>query len=135
MRTRSGAHDARRVAGPPSQDLVTRRQSTAPLPPDLAALLDYLKRSRGFDFSGYKPASLTRRFHKRMQAVGVDSYTAYVDYLEVHPDEFALLFDTVLINVTTFFRDGAAWEALAKEVEGRHGTHASQDTVPERKPK
>src|SRR5207302_7120026 len=36
-----------------------------------------------------------------------------VDYLEVHPQEFGQLFNTILINVTEFFRDPAAWQALA----------------------
>ena len=36
----------------------------------LEVLLDYLRRSRGFDFTGYKRASLSRRIDKRMQVVG-----------------------------------------------------------------
>ena len=80
------------------------------------ALLDYLKRTRGFDFTGYKRASLARRIQKRMQAVPVDRYGEYIDYLEVHPEEFATLFTTILINVTAFFRDPPAWEFLAREV-------------------
>jgi two-component system CheB/CheR fusion protein len=81
----------------------------------LDALLDYLKRTRGFDFTGYKRTSLERRIAKRMDAVDIDSHGAYVDYLEVHPDEFALLFNTILINVTGFFRDPSAWEYLSGE--------------------
>jgi two-component system CheB/CheR fusion protein len=54
-----------------------------------------------------------------MEAVGVDSHLAYVDYLEVHPDEFAFLFNTILINVTGFFRDAAAWDYLAAEIVPR----------------
>ncbi len=38
------------------------------------ALLDYLKRNRGFDFTGYKRATLMRRVGKRMQEVGIDDY-------------------------------------------------------------
>jgi two-component system CheB/CheR fusion protein len=75
-------------------------------------LLEYLRDSRGFDFTGYKRASLTRRVTRRMEAVGCASYPEYQDYLEVHPDEFGLLFNTILINVTSFFRDEAAWQAL-----------------------
>ena len=85
-------------------------------PTGLAGLIDYLKRSRGFDFTGYKPASLERRIHKRMAAVGVCEYPDYVDYLEVHPEEFEILFNTILINVTAFFRDAGAWEFLAERV-------------------
>src|SRR5262249_8332139 len=85
-------------------------------PPDLEALLDYLKRTRGFDFTAYKRSSLMRRILKRMQTINVPSFTDYVDYLEVHPEEFALLFNTILINVTSFYRDLAAWEYLGQEI-------------------
>ena len=84
--------------------------------PEFESLLEYLKRSRGFDFTGYKRASLRRRMDKRMQALGVTGYGSYTDFLEVHPDEFTRLFNTVLINVTTFFRDAAAWSYLSEEI-------------------
>jgi two-component system, chemotaxis family, CheB/CheR fusion protein len=80
--------------------------------PEWTSLLEYLLSARGFDFHGYKPASLARRIRKRIDVVGVESYAAYQDYLEVHPDEFGTLFNTILINVTGFFRDPAAWEAV-----------------------
>jgi chemotaxis methyl-accepting protein methylase len=83
---------------------------------DFVKLLEYLKRARGFDFSGYKLSGLVRRVQKRMQQVGVASYGEYVDFLEVHPDEFLPLFNTVLINVTGFFRDPEAWRALAERI-------------------
>lgn len=80
------------------------------------ALLDYVKRSRGFDFTGYKRSSLMRRVSKRMQTVNVEGYANYLDYLEVHPEEFNYLFNTLLINVTAFFRDLPAWEYIQTEV-------------------
>src|SRR3954447_5069237 len=79
-------------------------------------LLTYLKRSRGFDFSGYKKSTLGRRIEKRMAAVGCDSFTRYEDYLEVNPPEFTELFNTILINVTSFFRDAPAWDYLASDI-------------------
>jgi two-component system, chemotaxis family, CheB/CheR fusion protein len=85
----------------------------------LDALLEYLKRTRGFDFSGYKRTSLERRVAKRMQELGIGSHAAYLDHLELHPDEFAFLFNTILINVTGFFRDAAAWDYLADEIAPR----------------
>ncbi len=80
------------------------------------ALLDYLKSARGFDFTGYKRASLRRRIGRRMQSVDIESHEDYMDYLEVHPDEFVELFNTILINVTGFFRDDSAWDYLAAEI-------------------
>ena len=79
-------------------------------------LLEHLKSTRGFDFSGYKPGTLERRIQKRMEAVDADGYEAYRDHLEVNPDEFTDLFNTILINVTSFFRDEPAWDFLAKDV-------------------
>src|SRR5215813_7149945 len=85
--------------------------------PEFEALLEHLKTSRGFDFTGYKRSSLMRRVQKRMSVVpDIKTYGAYLDYLEVHPEEFTPLFNTILINVTSFFRDPTAWEALAKGV-------------------
>jgi len=84
--------------------------------PELENLLDYIKRNRGFDFSGYKRTSLSRRIRKRMELIAVESYSDYLDYLEVHPDEFVDLFNTILINVTAFFRELQAWEYIASEI-------------------
>jgi two-component system, chemotaxis family, CheB/CheR fusion protein len=83
---------------------------------DLEVLLDYLRRSRGFDFTGYKRTSLSRRVQKRMQDVGADTYLSYLDLLEVDPDEFTQLFNTILLNVTSFFRDPPAWDYLRAEI-------------------
>jgi len=77
-----------------------------------AALLRYLETARGFDFHGYKANTLARRIRKRMAVIGIERFSAYQDYLEVHPEEFGTLFNTILINVTSFFRDPPAWEAL-----------------------
>ncbi len=81
------------------------------------ALLEYILRVRGFDFTGYKRPSLSRRIQRRMRLVGAASFAEYIDHLEVHPDEFPQLFNTVLINVTGFFRDEPAWRAVAYHVE------------------
>src|SRR5215211_879067 len=84
------------------------------LPLDL--LLDHLKQTRGFDFTGYKRLGLERRIRKRMEVVGVGDYAEYLDYLQVHQDEFRALFDTILINVTGFFRDPPAWDSLSEQI-------------------
>lgn len=80
--------------------------------PEWPLLLRYLQLARGIDLHGYKPNTLARRIRKRMAMVGVPGFAGYRDYLEAHPDEFGTLFDTILINVTGFFRDPPAWEAV-----------------------
>ena len=86
------------------------------LNPDFEALLNYIKQNRGFDFTGYKRPSLMRRVHIRMQVAQIEAYEDYTDYLEVHPEEFFHLFNTILINVTSFFRDRLVWDYVEKEV-------------------
>ncbi|MFI0356661.1 CheR family methyltransferase [Actinomadura sp. 9N407] len=85
-------------------------------PRELEELLAMLKENRGFDFSGYKRSTLTRRIGRRMIAVGLATFGEYRDFLEVQPEEYAALFDNLLINVTGFFRDAPAWKALAERV-------------------
>src|SRR5690348_8007402 len=82
----------------------------------LDVLLDFVKRTRGFDFTGYKRSTIERRVAKRMGELGLETYEAYIDHLELHPEEFAALFNTILINVTGFFRDPQTWEHLAAEI-------------------
>ena len=82
----------------------------------LEPLLRHIKEQRGFDFTGYKRASLARRVKRRMDAVDIGTYEEYLDFLIVHPEEFTHLFNTILINVTAFFRDPDAWDYLHKEL-------------------
>src|SRR5205814_10687536 len=91
---------------------------------DFETLLEYLKRNRGFDFTGYKRPSLIRRIDKRMAAVRAKDYAEYQDYLEVHPEEYVPLLNTILINVTAFFRDEDAWQFLAKDILPKLATRA-----------
>jgi two-component system, chemotaxis family, CheB/CheR fusion protein len=91
-----------------------------PVPPnstsEFEAFLIYLKINRNFDFTGYKRASLLRRITRRMQMLEVKDFKAYMAYLERHDDEFRYLFDTILINVTTFFRDRDTWDYLENHI-------------------
>jgi len=84
--------------------------------PEFEDLLEFLRETRGFDYSEYKRPSLMRRFQKRMDEVNVSGYGDYRSYLEAEPREVAELFDTILINVTGFFRDPASWEFVASTV-------------------
>lgn len=90
--------------------------TTSELNPEFEALLHYIKHNRGFDFTGYKRSTLMRRVQKRMQLNQIKSYTEYMDYLEVHPDELVQFFNTILINVTCFFRDRSTWDYIGSEI-------------------
>jgi two-component system, chemotaxis family, CheB/CheR fusion protein len=105
------------------------RQAKEESPDPLASLLDFLKRNRGFDFSVYKRTSLERRIKRRMQELEIESYEEYQDHLQVTPDEFTDLFNTILINITDFFRDKAPWDYLRGEI-----IPAVLETVPDEEP-
>ncbi|KAA0101856.1 PAS domain S-box protein [Mycolicibacterium sp. P1-18] len=80
------------------------------------ALLHYLRDARGADFTGYKRTSLMRRVRHQMDHTGVQTFEEYLDVLQASSDEFAALFNTMLINVTSFYRDPEAWQFIHDEV-------------------
>jgi two-component system, chemotaxis family, CheB/CheR fusion protein len=84
--------------------------------PAFENLIRYIQESRGVDFRGYKRTSLRRRISLRMEQLKIDTFAHYHSFLEAHPQEFIDLLNTVLINVTSFFRDQDAWEALKTSV-------------------
>jgi two-component system CheB/CheR fusion protein len=93
-------------------------QAPPPDPSDegLEELLAFVRDARGFDFTGYKRSTINRRVHRRMQDLGIGSIVEYQDLLEAEVDEFAALFNAILINLTGFFRDTAAWKYLEEVV-------------------
>ena len=64
------------------------------------------------DFSFYKPGTIKRRITRRMFLRKIDKLEAYLQYLRRHRDEVEALFNDVLINVTSFFREPDSFEAL-----------------------
>ncbi|AFY85805.1 CheR family methyltransferase [Chroococcidiopsis thermalis] len=83
---------------------------------DFEALLDYLKRNQSCDFTGYKRPTLMRRFSCRMQQLHIERYQDYLQYLQSHSQEWIELLDSILINVSSFFRDREAWDYLASDI-------------------
>jgi two-component system CheB/CheR fusion protein len=71
-----------------------------------------LRAQTGHDFSGYKARTFLRRVQRRMQVHQCDAWTDYVSLLQRQPDEATALFRDLLINVTSFFRDPDAFDAL-----------------------
>jgi two-component system CheB/CheR fusion protein len=82
----------------------------------LEKVLILLRVKTGQDFSLYKKNTVTRRIERRMSIHQIDRIGAYVRFLQENPQEVELLFKELLIGVTSFFRDPAAWEQLRKEV-------------------
>ncbi len=72
-----------------------------------------LLRSRtGNDFSQYKQSTIRRRIERRMGVHNIKDMDTYARYLLENPAEIRTLFKELLINVTSFFRDKEAFDAL-----------------------
>jgi two-component system CheB/CheR fusion protein len=82
----------------------------------LLTIMAALRARCGHDFSEYKEKTLVRRLQRRMQLLHLDTPNAYIERYRHQPEELDLLFRELLIGVTQFFRDPAAFEALASKV-------------------
>lgn len=85
-------------------------------PDPLASVVEVLRTRTQFDFSGYKRGTLRRRIQRRMSLRHFDQMSQYVALLRHDAAETSALFKDLLINVTSFFREPAAWQVLQTEV-------------------
>ena len=83
---------------------------------DLGKIFVLLRARTGIDFTYYKHTTILRRIKRRMMLHQLDEMKDYVKFLRQHPKELDILFQDMLINVTSFFRDPETFEALKKEV-------------------
>ena len=79
-------------------------------------ILALLRSATGHDFSLYKKSTIGRRIERRMSQHLIEDAEVYFRYLKEHPAEVKTLFRELLINVTSFFRDGDAFEVLKSEI-------------------
>ncbi len=95
-----------------------------------APILRLLHQSSGVDFTHYKTATLRRRVARRMALHKVETLPEYAEYLRDHPVEIEALFQDILINVTSFFRDPETFDLLRTRVFPRIvAEHGSADAI------
>ncbi len=96
------------------------RRIPAPLPVEgkhpFARILMLLRTKTGHDFSLYKQNTIRRRIERRMAVHAIGDADTYARFLQENPAEVHHLFQELLINVTSFFRDPEAFEVLKNEV-------------------
>ncbi len=83
---------------------------------EIDAVLERIRDARSFDFRNYKRATLRRRIERRMLDRRCETIAEYSAVLERDPLEFDALISSMLIKVTSFFRDPEMWDRLAAEV-------------------
>lgn len=78
----------------------------------MAQVFRLLRRATKVDFSEYKPPTIGRRIKRRMVLHKIDRLSEYVSLLHRDRAEVNALYQDLLINVTSFFRNPEAFEAL-----------------------
>lgn len=82
----------------------------------LSQIIHLLRNGTGVDFSEYKVNTLLRRVRRRMVLKKTESTHDYVMHLRDDSEELEALYQDILINVTSFFRDPPVFTALKKVI-------------------
>ena len=98
-----------RIAGPAEEEQLPPGPDDGP---GFESIISLLRSHAKHDFRSYKDKTLIRRTRRRMCLHHIDEYQEYLKYLREHPQEIDALAKDMLIAVTDFFREPAAWEQL-----------------------
>jgi two-component system CheB/CheR fusion protein len=82
----------------------------------LKSIFDILRSAKGLDFTHYKTPTISRRVSRRMVLLKLKNRKGYIKFLRENKDEVEKLYEDLLINVTSFFRDPKVFDALKKQV-------------------
>ena len=82
----------------------------------IESIFQALRRATGVDFTHYRQSTIRRRIHRRMIVHKIDRLADYVKYVLTNPPEVKALYQDMLINVTSFFRNPKVFEAMKEEV-------------------
>ncbi|MGZ5115701.1 MAG: chemotaxis protein CheB, partial [Burkholderiales bacterium] len=84
--------------------------------PNMEPVFEILQETAGVDFRQYKPNTLYRRIARRVVLHKLDGIKDYIRMLQSNPSEANALYQDILINVTSFFRNPEAFDALKSTV-------------------
>jgi chemotaxis protein methyltransferase CheR len=107
--------DALATAIPEDPDPLWRKDSLSAR--EFAALADFIERTAGIRMPPAKKVLLEARLRKRVNALGMGSYSAYCEYIlgpGRHNDEIIHFIDVVTTNKTDFFREPEHFEMLVQ---------------------
>ncbi len=82
----------------------------------ISAIFQLLRRSAGVDFTHYRKTTILRRIQRRMVVHKLEKLEEYVKYIQANPAETKALYQDMLINVTSFFRNPAVFDAMKATV-------------------
>src|SRR5213080_1337326 len=82
----------------------------------LNLVFNLLRKSTGVDFTHYRQTTIVRRIRRRMVVHKIEKIDEYFKYLQSNPAEIKALYQDMLINVTSFFRNPKVFEVLKAKV-------------------
>jgi two-component system, chemotaxis family, CheB/CheR fusion protein len=104
---------ANRFVLPPDREEAEQEQEQAPEPhPAIHTIFQLLRKSSGVDFTYYRHTTIRRRIQRRMVVHKIETLDDYVKYLQQNPAEVKALYQDMLINVTSFFRNSTVFDSL-----------------------
>ena len=110
------AHELARIARHP---YLARAEAADIAPAEntgLTLVFKLLRKTTGVDFTHYRQSTILRRIQRRMVVHKIDRLDEYVKHLQSNPPELKALYRDMLINVTSFFRNPRAFDALKSHV-------------------
>jgi two-component system CheB/CheR fusion protein len=96
---------------------------------ELKLIFELLLKETGVDFSHYKMATIKRRLNHKMLQCGVKNLKAYLGILQAKNNEIDILYNDLLINVTSFFRDNDVFKYLKSALFPKLLAGKSEDEV------
>ena len=112
---KSIAHELARIARHPylSRDHTPETVLLAPSENSgLDLVFELMRKSSGVDFTHYRQTTILRRIQRRMVVHKIDRIDDYVKFVRADPAEIKSLYQDLLINVTSFFRNPQVFDAL-----------------------
>ena len=82
----------------------------------LSLVFQLLRKTTGVDFTHYRKTTILRRIQRRMIVHKMEKMEDYVKYVQTNPAEIKALYQDMLINVTSFFRNPRVFDALKSQV-------------------
>jgi chemotaxis methyl-accepting protein methylase len=79
-------------------------------------IVSYLNNERNFDISCYNMDFLERCLKERLSETGNNDYPSYLNFLQTHTEEITSLFQSLSINVSSFFRDTMSFDIISEMI-------------------
>ncbi len=124
----AGKPDAK-DANAPGGETVARETREVEHENAIVEVLKHLRAQTGHDFAHYKRATVLRRIARRLQVNSLENIPSYLKFLQQHPAECHALLQDLLIGVTHFFRDQAAFAALEAHIPQLFAGKTREDQI------